>query len=654
MSNNNLSRRDFLKLLGAGATFAFFGKYLSLMDPSKTSLIPKASALSSGSWSLGPNLSFPAIHLALLKSGKIMYVSGSGYHTATQSGPFTGTLFDPSTNTEVKQMTFTDDVFCCGFNQLENGNILVTGGTKDYDTIQPEGKWTGVKSAYEFDVNTEEFYKVTSMAHGRWYPTQVTLPNAKTAVFSGADEFGDRNQLVEIYDPIFKNFSINYDSGSSLQYCVGSTSALPGAGTPCYGGVTGKGVSVTTSLYPHLILMPSGLLFRAGPEKTLYTWNPANGRWIAAGSMNSTARGYCSSVLLPLNNTATERGRVLIAGGMPAGTETTAKNSAELVDFNAGTDTNPTINYTASMTHARVYALPIILPNGKVAIFGGTTNPNSNPQLIPEMFDPLTNTWSDLPAATVQRWYHSTALLLPDGRVMTASGTPSRSVFEPRIEYFSPGYLFDGPRPTISGNPTVGTYGGSITIPTPDASTITSVSLVRIAATTHHFDNDMRLIWLQIQSSNSSNVTVSAPLNANLAPPGHYMIHLLNGTGIPSIAKIIKIPVNQASGGPDTISPYVGILTPKARAVIVGSSSGVTVNVNGTAFDSQSGIQDVKVAFDSGTPTIATPRSLGDWSAWSFSGTINKLGPHTVKAIGTDNQGNRATASIPITVFFSG
>jgi hypothetical protein len=591
--------------------------------------------------------------MALLKSGKVMYVAGSGYHVATQFGPFTGTIFNPATNTEVKQMTFNDDVFCCGFNQLENGNILVTGGTKDYDTSQPEGKWTGANCAYEFDVNTEEFYKVTSMAHGRWYPTQITLPDNKTAVFSGLDEFGDRNLLVEIYNPIFKNFSIKFDSGSSLQYCVGSTSALPGAGTPCYGGVAGKGVSPGISLYPHMILMPSGLLVRAGPERALFTWNPTNGRWLGAGTMNSTARGYGSSVLLPLNNTASERGRILLAGGMPAGTETQAKNSAEILDFNAGTDQNPTINYTASMAHGRVYANPIILPNGKVAIFGGTTNPNTDPQFIPEMFDPLTNTWSDLPAATVPRWYHSSALLLPDGRVMVASGTPTRYVFESRVEYFSPGYLFDGPRPTISGSPTVGTYGGTITIPTPDAPTITSVSLVRIASITHHFDNDMRLIWLQIQSSTSSSVTVSAPLNANLAPPGYYMIHVLNSTGIPSIAKIIKIS-NPVNGGPDTTAPYVGILTPSARAVIVGPSNGVTVNVTGTAFDLPSGVQDVKVAFDSGAPTTAIPRSPGDWSAWSFSGTINTLGAHTIKAIATDNQGNKATASIPITIFFSG
>lgn len=651
MSDHDLTRRDFLKLVGAVASIGLIGKYVHLMDKSQTSIIPKAYAASSGSWSLGPNLSFAAIHVALLKNGKIMYVSGSGYHYATQYGPYTGTLFDPGTNTEVKQLTFTEDVFCCGFNQLENGNILVTGGTKDYDTSQQDGKWTGLNSAYEFDTTTENFYKVSSMAHGRWYPTQITHPDSKVSVFSGNDEFGDRNMLVEIYDPIFKNFSIKYDLGTNRQYCVGSTSTLPGAGTPCYGGVAGKGASPSISLYPHMILMPSGLLFRAGPQKALVSWNPADGRWIDGGSLNSESRGYCSSILLPLNNTVTERGRILIAGGYGTGSNPPL-NTAEILDFNAGSDQNPTVNYTASMTSGRTYGLPIILPNGKVVIFGGTSDYNLTPQTIPEMFDPVTNTWSTLPAATVPRWYHSTAVLLPDGRVWTASGTPNRTNWEPRVEYFSPDYLFAGTRPVISGTPTVGSYGGTITIPT-GSSNINSVSLLRLAATTHHFDNDMRFIWLQIQSSNSSSVTVSAPTNANIAPPGHYMIHVLNSAGIPSIGKIIKIS-HPSNSGPDTAAPYVGILKPSSNAVIGGPSNGVNVSITGTAFDSQSGVQDVKVAIDSGTPIIVTPRSLGDWSAWSFSGIINNSGSHTIRAIATDNQGNKASTTIPITIVFTG
>ena len=144
------------------------------------------------------------------------------------------------------------------------------------------------------------------------------------------------------------------------------------------------------------------------------------------------------------------------------------------------------------------------------------------------------------------------ALLLPDGRVWTAgNSTPNNpSAFELATEIFSPGYFFQT-RPTISGTPTVGNYGGTITIPTPDAATINSVSLVRLGAATHHYDPNARLVWLQLVSSTSSSVTVSAPINSRLAPPGYYMIHVLKG-GVPSIAKIIKIP---GSAPPDTTPP---------------------------------------------------------------------------------------------------
>jgi hypothetical protein len=106
--------------------------------------------------------------------------------------------------------------------------------------------------------------------------------------------------------------------------------------------------------------------------------------------------------------------------------------------------------------------------------------------------------WTTLPAATVGRTYHGVALLLPDGSVWTASSTQNPcTANELRTEIFKPDY-FSATRPTISGTPAVGGYGHSITIATPNPSSISRVSLVRLGATTHHFDTNVRLIWLQI------------------------------------------------------------------------------------------------------------------------------------------------------------
>ena len=105
---------------------------------------------------------------------------------------------------------------------------------------------------------------------------------------------------------------------------------------------------------------------------------------------------------------------------------------------------------------------------------------NTMPVYIPEIFDPITETWQALPAASVPRVYHQVSLLLPDGRVWTAGSTATAGSQELRTEFFSPPYLFLGPRPVISGSPNVGSYGSTITIPTtnPPACCVSIVSTV--------------------------------------------------------------------------------------------------------------------------------------------------------------------------------
>ena len=185
-------------------------------------------------------------------------------------------------------------------------------------------------------------------------------------------------------------------------------------------------------------------------------------------------------------------------------------------------------------------AAVVVQPDGKVVVFGGAAQGNSNPRYVPEMFNPSTETWTSLAAARVPRVYHQVSMLLPDGRVWTAGSTPTRSNWEQRTEFFRPGY-YSATRPTISGAPTVGDYGESITIPTPNASSITRATLVKLPDTTHHYDANMRHLTLQKQSHTSSSVRVNAPLNNRLAPPGYYYLHIINSSGIPSQARIVRI-----------------------------------------------------------------------------------------------------------------
>jgi galactose oxidase-like protein/Big-like domain-containing protein/Kelch motif protein len=392
--------------------------------------------------------------------------------------------------------------------------------------------------------------------------------------------------------------------------------------------------------------MPNGLLVLCGMRRESWTWNPADGDFVFIGN-NSVYRDYGTSFLCPLQNTSSEKGKILLVGG----SETTsgfATTSCEILDFNASSTNTPVRRSVSPTVYRRKFFAPVILPDGKLLVLGGSEQGNVTPVYIPEVFDPVSETWqSNLPPASIPRVYHTVALLLPDGRVWNAGGNPNNGVWRPETEIFSPSYLFAGARPTISGEPTVGGYGAHIYIPTPDAATIRSVSLVRLMATTHHYDSNQRLVWLQITSRTSSYITVSSPINANIAPPGYYMIHVLNDSGVPSVARIIKIPDSST----DTTVPTVAFTSPAANATLPAEN----ITVTGTASDSTggSGIRYVHLRVDSGSYRICTPTGpagSGDWSTWTIDVTINSVGSHRLGARATDNAGNTKVNSRTINI----
>ena len=200
---------------------------------------------------------------------------------------------------------------------------------------------------------------------------------------------------------------------------------------------------------------------------------------------------------------------------------------------------------------------------------------------------------------------------MPDGRVWTAGSAPRKGDGSRVTELFSPGYLFAGTRPAISGAPTVGGYGGTITIPTSSPSDIESVSLVRLMATTHHFDANQRLVWLQITNRGSSSITVSAPINANIAPPGYYMIHILSSSEIPSVARIIKIPGTGGGGGDTTPPSQVTGLT----ASPVSSSQ---IDLSWTANPSPDGVDHYNVYRSTTAGFPVTPGTTAHYSNTNY------------------------------------
>jgi hypothetical protein len=295
------------------------------------------------------------------------------------------------------------------------------------------------------------------------------------------------------------------------------------------------GASRNLPYYPRQFLAPNGRIFYAGELKTTSYLNTAgSGSWSTVGDRRYGVRDYGAAVMyLP--------GKILYAGGG----RTTA--TAETIDLNQA---SPSWKWTGSMAYPRRHLNATVLPTGEVLVTSGTRATSfDDPSLavhVAEIWNPATGAWRKAASNSVNRSYHSTSLLLPDGRVLHAGsggatfpdGSPMPD--QKNGELYSPPYLFAGTRPTISSAPGAIGYGSSFAVSTAGASTIDKVSLIAIGSVTHAFDMNQRFMWLTFTKS-SSALTVQAPGNRNLAPPGYYMLFILNSSGVPSKAKIVKL-----------------------------------------------------------------------------------------------------------------
>jgi hypothetical protein len=216
-----------------------------------------------------------------------------------------------------------------------------------------------------------------------------------------------------------------------------------------------------------------------------------------------------------------------------------------------------------------------ILPDGTVLVTGGTRgggNPGTaeafndldpgQPVHIAELWDPKTGQWTELAAENTDRCYHATAVLLPDGRVLSAGSgefllneqTPQQVENDPQdthtdAQLFSPPYLFKGPQPEITSAPDSLNYGETFQIGTAAPEEIATISLIRLSSVTHSFNANQRINLLVPQVA-GGNLSATAPPNANVCPPGHYMLFILNSQGVPLVAKIVQISAPAAPAAP--------------------------------------------------------------------------------------------------------
>jgi hypothetical protein len=541
-----------------------------------------------GTWQTLPTLMpINPVHTALLSNGKILVVSGSGNYTA-QTTYLVG-LWDPSNNSWTNGPQQSWDMFCNGMIVLPDGRAFIVGGNLQYDPF------FGWKRTSIYDPVTAKYADMEDMAHGRWYPTDTVLGDGRVMTFSGLDETGNTNSTVEIY-----------------KVGAGWSAPLTASWTP--------------PLYPRMHVLPSGKVFYSGWTTQSRTFDPSTNSWsgVIATTNYGGVRNYGSSVLFPLTPANGYKPKVIIFGGGNPSTATT-----EVIDLSA---TTPSWVYGPSMSQPRIEMNATMLPNGQILTVGGSVNDEdtSTASLQADLYDTATNTMSSAGSNSFARLYHSVALLLPDATVWVAGGNPSRGSYEQHVEIYTPPYLYNSSgslatRPSITSvTPGVIGYGSSFQVQTPDAANIASVVIMKDGSVTHAFNMDQRLVGLSF-TAGSGVLNVTGPPNGNTAPPGYYMIFLINTSGVPSVAKFVQISKTA------TDTPPKGTITSPISDIVIAPGQSVTFSGTGTA--SSGSISAYSWSFRGATPATSSLQNPG-------AVTFSTAGTYTASFTVTDSAGN--------------
>ncbi|GIF06567.1 radical copper oxidase GlxA [Actinoplanes siamensis] len=593
-----------------------------------------------GHWSTLPvpdDFAVNAIHAALLRTGKVLIIAGSGNNRQNfEAGTFKTILWDPATD-RFSLVDTPTDMFCAGHTFLPDGTLLVAGGTRSYEVLpediryaagvmkikneSPDGgprifakgtrliardgrqyatrtdvtvpaamkmthggrtmvhageaevwvdavtagdaqvikepaqyriagltgpdarnvygvadkitrekqEYGGDDTSYEFDPRTERYVRTGDLTDHRWYPTLAPLPGGNVLAVSGLDQFGrmlpGRNEIYYARDRRW--------------------AAAPR-------------LTRTFPTYPALFVTRDERLFFSGSNagygsategRTPGLWDLRNNEFQPVpGLRDATMTETSASVLLP----PAQRQRVMILGGGAVGDSPVSTARTAIADLSAK---HPVYRPGPDLPAPTRYLNTVVLPDDTVFTSGGSSGYRGGPYrgkprsdlLAAQIYDPGSNVFRAAAAPAVGRDYHSEALLLPDGRVVTMGSDPiydpsgrNPGVFEQRIEIYSPPYLFRGPRPAITGGPREVTRGTSVSFGTGDAGRIRSARLIRPAAVTHATDVDQRSVALGVRRA-PGGIVLRVPEDRGVLPPGWYMLFVTDTGDVPSTATWVHV-----------------------------------------------------------------------------------------------------------------
>jgi hypothetical protein len=542
-----------------------------------------------GQWSGVMSLPIIPIHSHMLPTGKVIFWDrhiSSGAAADDEINPRVwDPVADPGMTNIVKSGHPLLELFCSAHVFLRDGTLFVAGGHNGSDGY-------GLLMAHTYDPFNDIWTRQADMNAGRWYPAAAILSTGDVVVASGSSTPGVNNTLPQVY----------MAATGTWRDLTGATMGLP--------------------LYPMLHLAPNGKVFMSGPDPvTRYLDTSGLGAWTTVGTTKyGGGRDYGTSLVY-------DYGKILLlGGGAPTAT-------AEVINLNAVT---PAWKAVPSMAYARRQVCAVIMADGQVLVTGGTATPGFNDATAAvfagEIWNPDTETFTTVASAAKQRLYHSETLLLPDGRILSQGGghpAAGAGLDQYNAEIYSPPYLFKSARPVITAAPARFAWGEVISVTTPDAASISKVHLIRLGSSTHALNMDQRICRLSF-TAGAGSLSVTAPPDANVCPPGYYMMFIVNGDGVPSTAKMVVVDTNTAPVANAGTTQSLEATAPAGTNVPLNGTGSVDAEGNIVSYEWFEGVNLIATGAQPSVPLV--------------------VGVHTLKLRVTDALGLFSDSFVTITI----
>lgn len=543
-----------LEIWAAGGVHPFFNSEFELMQGSVgAGTDPVDLASTEGLW--GPVLDWPlvSVSMANLPDGRILSYSGSERRTWPTTEQTYSVVWDPASGTFDEMLHVGHNMFCAATSMTSDGQVFVNGGRN-----QSNSPWTSI-----FDYQSGTWTQIENMASGgRWYPTTLALGNGN--IFTGM------GVSTNVRNPDLWNPDTGWRVLNGIDFLALRQN---------------HNENGRENVFPLLSQAPNGSIYHFwDTSENHFLSTDGNGAATLANA--DTDRGDHAGGIQVMY----DEGELLISGqndGSWGGNSSVVTNNAFTVDLNAAA---PVIRSSGAMTSARKFHQMIPLPTGEVLVVGGNTTgakfADNGSVMHAEIWNPDSRRFRRAATMSVPRDYHSTALLLLDGRVITAGGgyhpsDPNSAGTHQDAQIYSPPYLFNtngelASRPSVNSVSEEVDNGQQFTVNT--SGDIAYFSLIKMSSTTHAINTDVRHFRPTFTANGANQYLIAMHENPNVAIAGYWMLFAVDNAGVPSVADVIKVRLESNNGGGGS-APVVVPVT--SSAVQTGTSQNYSVSATG-------------------------------------------------------------------------